>query len=362
MELRQQQRVNPRAVGSAADELGDFGAQVGCEQRLHIAHAGEVTVVRERDRRGRNVGELHRAEPLQRGGESGDLARYRHRHRADTGEFVNWVPVAEVNAGAGGVSPLGLPQPGGKVQATGSGFVIDGDGHIVTNAHVVDNDRQVEVKLGDKNYDLALRFKRAYKPYSMHLEDVRFDKYMGTQMARNYSSDLRLVDKSRNVDRDVHIWMNNPLRFAGETFYQSSFNVDELGVESTVLQVVANSGWMIPYVACMLVGTGMLAQFSITLVRFLRRRDEDSRVETTQPRRNRAAVVAGEAVALAAGGVTAACGGTMFVGAAVAATGPGVALAAGQELRFDGINLAFLKGGYAGKISPVLISARKIIQ
>ena len=88
------------------------------------------------------------------------------------------------------------------------------------------------VKVGDKTYDLSLRFKRTYKPYSMKLADVRFDKYMGTQTAKNYSSDLHLVDASANVDRDVKIWMNNPLRFAGETFYQSSYFDDGRARES----------------------------------------------------------------------------------------------------------------------------------
>src|SRR5258708_30789192 len=91
-------------------------------------------------------------------------------------------------------------------------------------------------------------------------------------MTRNYSSDVRRVDPTRKVDRDVHIWMNNPLRFAGETFYQSSFYKDkETGVETTGLQVVSNTGWMIPYVSCMIVGVGLLFQFSVTLLRFLRR-------------------------------------------------------------------------------------------
>ncbi|MEX2114936.1 MAG: cytochrome c biogenesis protein CcsA [Pirellulales bacterium] len=131
-----------------------------------------------------------------------------------------------------------------------------------------------KVDVGGKSYDLSLRFKRTYQPYAMTLSDVRFDKYMGTQTAKNYSSDLRLVDPSRNVDREVKIWMNNPLRFAGATFYQQNYDVDEQGNEATTLQVVANTGWMIPYVACVLVGIGMLAQFSLTLVRFLKRRDE----------------------------------------------------------------------------------------
>jgi ABC-type transport system involved in cytochrome c biogenesis permease subunit len=129
-----------------------------------------------------------------------------------------------------------------------------------------------QVKVGDKHYNVALRFKRDYKPYALHLIDVRFDKYMGTNTARNYSSDVRLIDPSHNVDRTIKIWMNNPLRYAGETFYQSTFNVDPMSrKELTGLQVVANTGWMIPYVGCMIVVFGMLAQFSITLLRFLRR-------------------------------------------------------------------------------------------
>jgi ABC-type transport system involved in cytochrome c biogenesis permease subunit len=126
------------------------------------------------------------------------------------------------------------------------------------------------VEVGDSTYDLSLRFQREYKPYTMHLVDVRFDKYIGTAKAKNYSSELRLVDPTRSVDRPVRIWMNNPLRFAGETFYQSSVSADE---KSTGLQVVRNTGWMIPYVACMLVAVGMLAHFSISLLRFLNRRD-----------------------------------------------------------------------------------------
>jgi ABC-type transport system involved in cytochrome c biogenesis permease subunit len=128
------------------------------------------------------------------------------------------------------------------------------------------------VAVGDKKYDVFLRFKRTYKPYMMHLVDVRKDDYVGTTTPKNYSSDIRLVDPSRKIDRPLRIWMNNPLRFAGETFYQSSYHFDPLTkTEHTTLQVVSNKGWMIPYVACMIVAMGMLAHFSITLLRFLNR-------------------------------------------------------------------------------------------
>ena len=134
-------------------------------------------------------------------------------------------------------------------------------------------------------YDLYLRFKRTYKPYQMTLVDVRKDDYLGTNTPRNYSSEVQVEDEENRVDRRVKIWMNNPLRFAGETFYQSGYNripktvVSPMTgmpmqqfVESTTLQVVTNTGWMIPYVACMIVATGMLAHFAVVLLRFVRRK------------------------------------------------------------------------------------------
>ncbi|HVD39272.1 MAG TPA: trypsin-like peptidase domain-containing protein [Solirubrobacterales bacterium] len=55
------------------------------------------------------------------------------------------------------LNPFGEPEPApesGGV-ATGSGFVIDGDGHILTNNHVVEGAGKVTVKLGDseETYD-----------------------------------------------------------------------------------------------------------------------------------------------------------------------------------------------------------------
>jgi len=129
------------------------------------------------------------------------------------------------------------------------------------------------VQVGDRTFVTSLRFRRTYKPYTMHLIDVRKDDYIGTSTPRDYSSYVRLVDAKRNIDRDrIRIWMNNPLRYAGETFYQSSYSQDQSGVEQTTLQVVTNTGWMIPYVACMLVATGMFAHFWNMLLRFLQRR------------------------------------------------------------------------------------------
>jgi len=185
---------------------------------------------------------------------------------ADRGAGLTWV-VEEVKAGTG--------TSGSEVDISSAYVkILSKDGSKELGTHLLSMFLKDEaVTVGEKTYDVALRFKRDYKSYSMNLIDVRKDDYAGTSMARNYSSEVRLFDPTRDEDRVVRIWMNNPLRFAGETFYQSSYNRDQsTGKETTGLAVVSNTGWMIPYVSCMIVAIGMLAHFWGILVRFLNRR------------------------------------------------------------------------------------------
>lgn len=123
-------------------------------------------------------------------------------------------------------------------------------------------DQAQEVKLGDgKSLYLQLRPKRYSLPYEIKLVEFRNDRYPGTNMARNYSSRIRLVDRAQNVDREEVIWMNHPLRHGGQTFYQSGY----LGEDTTILQVVRNPAMLMPYVACIIGTIGMVLQFSIVL-------------------------------------------------------------------------------------------------
>ncbi len=124
------------------------------------------------------------------------------------------------------------------------------------------------VMVDDKRYDMWLRFERTYKPYAIELLDFRHDRYVGTDTPKDFSSFIRLVDDERGVDREVRIWMNNPLRYRGETMYQQSYD----GERTTILQIVRNGSWMIPYISCMIVMVGLMAHFGVHLTGFLRRR------------------------------------------------------------------------------------------
>lgn len=121
-----------------------------------------------------------------------------------------------------------------------------------------------------KQYRMGLRNIRYYKPYTLHLEEFRFDRYVGTGTPKNYSSRVRLIDPDTGVDREVTISMNSPLRYRGETFYQADF--DKKTEQATVLQVVHNPGWIIPYISCVVVGLGLVLHFGIHLSQFLTRR------------------------------------------------------------------------------------------
>lgn len=124
------------------------------------------------------------------------------------------------------------------------------------------------VQADGTTYEVALRPKREYKDYSITLKEFTHEKYVGTSTPKNFASliNLRGVDKER---REVKIYMNNPLRYQGETFFQSGYFPDNSG---TVLQVVRNPAWLLPYISCTVVTLGLLVHFGMTLINFLNRR------------------------------------------------------------------------------------------
>jgi ABC-type transport system involved in cytochrome c biogenesis permease subunit len=138
------------------------------------------------------------------------------------------------------------------------------------------------IDAGDKSYKFGLKFHREVKPYWVQLDDVRQINYSGTSTPRDYSSFIRIIESDTGKERKERVWMNNPLRFRGETFYQSNYRSLPNGKEWTSIQVVRNSGWLIPYVACSITGIGLLAHFLGTLIRFLRRRERETRVERAE--------------------------------------------------------------------------------
>ncbi|MEY2497583.1 MAG: hypothetical protein QOD12_1139 [Verrucomicrobiota bacterium] len=120
-----------------------------------------------------------------------------------------------------------------------------------------------------RTWQIALRPARYYKPYSVTLQKFTHERYAGTEIPKDFSSRVTLIDPERSVNRDVLIYMNHPLRYRGETFYQAGFERDD---RTTILQVVRNPTFIAPYIACIVVAVGLLVQFGYHLIGFSRRR------------------------------------------------------------------------------------------
>ncbi|HET9163673.1 MAG TPA: trypsin-like peptidase domain-containing protein [Solirubrobacterales bacterium] len=83
-------------------------------------------------------------------GDSTNLVNQIYRRDGQGVAFIS----SELKPEESSLSPFGEPEGGGGGVATGSGILIDTEGHIVTNNHVVEGADKVEVKLGssDRTY------------------------------------------------------------------------------------------------------------------------------------------------------------------------------------------------------------------
>jgi cytochrome c biogenesis protein ResB len=133
------------------------------------------------------------------------------------------------------------------------------------------------VEVNGQRYTFALRPTRAYKPFSLTLLKATHDKYPGTEIPKDFRSRVRLQNPAKGEDREVEIFMNNPLRYEGLTFFQYQMAADEMVLRagqrpSSTFQVVRNPSWLTPYAGCVIVAVGLIIQFMIHLVGFISRR------------------------------------------------------------------------------------------
>ncbi|MFH1723877.1 MAG: cytochrome c biogenesis protein ResB [Elusimicrobiota bacterium] len=116
-----------------------------------------------------------------------------------------------------------------------------------------------------RTYALGMRPLRRHMPFTLTLKDFRHDVYPGTEIPKNFSSRVRLTHPEKGEARDVLIYMNHPLRYLGRTFYQASYGKNDT---LSVLQVVENPGWLLPYIAFIMMALGLAFQFTFHLLRF----------------------------------------------------------------------------------------------
>ncbi len=120
-----------------------------------------------------------------------------------------------------------------------------------------------------RTWQLALRARRDYLPFTLTLGKFTHDIYPGTDIPKNFASTVHLRSDDGRDDRTVQISMNNPLRYGGYAFYQAGYANND---HTSVLEAVRNPSWQIPYASCALISLGLVVQFGISLFGFFRKR------------------------------------------------------------------------------------------
>lgn len=122
------------------------------------------------------------------------------------------------------------------------------------------------VAVDGKTYQISLRPQRTYRDYTIELNKFQHKVFVGTDVAKDYRAFITLADPDTGENLKTEIYMNHPLHYRGQTFYQSGMPSLARG---TILQVVRNFAWRLPYIACAMVAVGMLIHFGIMLVNFI---------------------------------------------------------------------------------------------
>ena len=128
---------------------------------------------------------------------------------------------------------------------------------------------QQKFEFQGKEYSMEIRRKRYNYPFEIKLLDFSHDRYLGTNIPMNFSSEIELTHPERGENREFLIYMNHPLRYNGLTFFQSGFANEDT---TTILQVVSNPGRHLPYISCILIFIGLTVQFGIGLISFTQKR------------------------------------------------------------------------------------------
>ena len=125
-------------------------------------------------------------------------------------------------------------------------------------------DELQSLKFDNRTYQVGLRLTRYYKPFYIELIKFSHDKYLGTDIPKNFPAGFGCIARKRERIVKSLIYMNNPLRYWGKRITRP------VGIRriasATILQVVRNPSWLTPYLSCALVALGLVVQFLSHLI------------------------------------------------------------------------------------------------
>lgn len=98
-------------------------------------------------------------------------------------------------------------------------------------------------------------------PFELALTEFKMDKDPGTNNPASYESFVKLFSDGKTSNH--HVFMNNPMKNDGFTFYQASYSQDDQGQYNTTLAVNVDQGRVMKYLGSLMLVFGAIWHYNL---------------------------------------------------------------------------------------------------
>ena len=160
--------------------------------------------------------------------------------------------------------PFNLPMATIPIQKNGT--LIKGDIRavkleIMGKEYWATNYAPLSLIIGGKKTIIEVTKENLILPFELALSQFKMDKDPGTNNPASYESFLKLFSDGKMSNH--HVFMNNPLKHQGFTFYQASYAQDSGGNYSSTLAVNVDQGRTLKYLGSLMLVFGGIWHYNL---------------------------------------------------------------------------------------------------
>jgi cytochrome c-type biogenesis protein CcsB len=144
--------------------------------------------------------------------------------------------------------------------------------------HILYN-RPETINIAGETIEIEFGQKRVPLGFAIQLVDFQAPRYPGTNRPSRFQSLVRMIDKSKGINEEHLIYMNNPLAYNGFLVYQSSYEegVND-GPDTSIFSIALAPGTPMVYLGSFVLCCGMAFMF----FRKMKRKQNNSSTTTKQ--------------------------------------------------------------------------------
>jgi hypothetical protein len=160
--------------------------------------------------------------------------------------------------------PFNIPIPTIPIQKNGT--LIKGDIRavqleILGKEYWVTNYSPLSLLVRGKKIIIEVTKESLTLPFELALTQFKMDKDPGTNNPASYESFVKLFSDGKTTNH--HVFMNNPMKKSGFTFYQASYSQDNQGQYNTTLAVNVDQGRTWKYLGSLMLVFGAVWHYNL---------------------------------------------------------------------------------------------------